>query len=178
MAKGKEGLQAERRRYEAAMDHLHRLTEELADYKIRVRRVEADAAATPGLRKEVQVLRAQVEEITGPALEAERDAHAKTKSDHEQKLMELSRVIGEAITRGADGSDRTLADFSLAHLEVLDRILPDHRKNTQESRSVRRMKVDHKMVNRALDSLSNEHLKKEGWSRVGGRFHNRGVDTD
>lgn len=49
MARGKEGMEALRRRYEAAMEHLDRLTEQLADEKIRRKEAEARAARLEGI---------------------------------------------------------------------------------------------------------------------------------
>jgi hypothetical protein len=57
MAKGKHAVLAANARYKAAIEHIDRLTSEMADMKVRMKVAEADAMAAPGLRKEVERLR-------------------------------------------------------------------------------------------------------------------------
>lgn len=60
MAKGKHAAAAARGRYESAVEHIDRLTTELAEAKLRARMVEREAAQVPALKSQIEALRADV----------------------------------------------------------------------------------------------------------------------
>lgn len=96
MARGKEALQAERARREAAMDHVRRLTDELVDYKLRTRRVEREAAATPGLRTRIAELTRQIEQADGPnaaALRREQERRRSESDEHQAAADSIRRLV-------------------------------------------------------------------------------------
>lgn len=62
MAKGKQAAKAANRRLEATQDHVDRLTEQLADQKMRARDAEARAVEADQLRERIRVLEAQIAE--------------------------------------------------------------------------------------------------------------------
>lgn len=61
MAKGKEAVAAARRRYEASIEHIDRLTSELTEAKVRAKMSETDAAKVPHLQQQLLELRQRLD---------------------------------------------------------------------------------------------------------------------
>lgn len=66
MARGKHAAHSARQRHEAAMEHLDRLTEQLADAKLRARQYEDAARRLPGLVAEIERLRSDRDAAVSP----------------------------------------------------------------------------------------------------------------
>lgn len=138
MAKGKEALQAERRKYEAALTHAQRLTDELVDYKLRTRACEADARRLPSLVAQIGHLQSLVDSNTSDEMERLRTAkdfeiHA-LKAEN-QKLREVFRTVIERA--GKEGQTPFYTDEEFDFLS--DRALVIEATNIPTNRSIRRM---------------------------------------
>lgn len=104
MAKGKEALQAERRKYEAALTHAQRLTDELVDYKLRTRACEADARRVPKLVAEIEHLNELVERGSSDELDrlrARKDAEIAEHFAENERLRTLFRTFMERLPDGS-----------------------------------------------------------------------------
>lgn len=101
MAKGKQAALAAQRRLEATQDHVDRLTDQLADAKLRARQFEKDAGKVPALLDEIARLRADVE--LGSSIEVRRLAQAlgEEKIKRVEHTDTLMSVIGEMSTEMA-----------------------------------------------------------------------------
>ena len=90
MARGKQAVAAARGRYESAVEHIDRLTTELADAKIRARLVEKQAARVPDLERRVAELTAQVGADTPKQLRIEIEAHERTRAAAEALRLDAA----------------------------------------------------------------------------------------
>lgn len=93
MARGKHAASAARGRYEAAVEHIDRLTTELADAKLRARLVERDAARAGELERENAELRRRLEAVTGPEIERLRANLEALKVERESDLDAIADAI-------------------------------------------------------------------------------------
>jgi hypothetical protein len=97
MARGKQAASAAIRRLEMAMEHIDRLTEQLAEAKIRVKSVEKEAARVPGMERELTELRGVVAGEHEHRLKAEvedlRDRLRLQAEEHEQDMATARRII-------------------------------------------------------------------------------------
>lgn len=111
MARGKHETQALRARYEALLAVVDDLTEKNAELKVRTRRVEADAAATPGLRQRVAGLERMILNDEFPKLNALRAEMEATISERDALLhwcgKQLSLLCRDML-KGAGLDDRVL----------------------------------------------------------------------
>lgn len=110
MAKGKQAAAAATRRLESAMQHIDRLTDQLADAKVRVKAVEKEAARVPGMEREMNDLRSIVAGTAEHRL-------ASQVNDLRDQLREATRRHEENITTARKVVARTLriADLKSRH---------------------------------------------------------------
>lgn len=98
MAKGKQAARAANRRLEATQDHVDRLTEQLAEAKMRARDAEARAAESDRLRARVGRLQREVDEGPSEAcLDKLRWWAEVSKADTERRkaaIRELTAYVG------------------------------------------------------------------------------------
>jgi hypothetical protein len=106
VTKGKHAASANKRRYEMAMEHIDRLTDDLANAKVRVKKVEAAANSVPALQERIEYLTNQIALGTSDELEhqrklyehriAELDADLVGTRDTANRLMlRVCEVMGE-----------------------------------------------------------------------------------
>lgn len=96
MAKGKEALSSARRRLAATEAHLDRLTDQLAEAKLRARLVEQSASRVPDLEHRIQVL---TDETAGPLAE-QRDRHEDEMADLMDRFGHLCELFAKFIDSG------------------------------------------------------------------------------
>ena len=99
MAKGKQAALAAQRRLEATQDHVDRLTEQLADAKMRARLVEGQAARLPAVEAELQKIRSQLESTTSSELEKCRAELADEREGRRQDVEDLREIIDDLCNR-------------------------------------------------------------------------------
>lgn len=177
--KGKEGLQAMRRQYEAAMEHLDRVTSEMADLKVRTKLTEVAAGRVPALEADNERLRRENKEITNHALEHERKAWAKEKADLEDALDRVAEILREAL----DAEDRFLQDhpetstfFNVSALCELDGLLGSKfTELSTMSRELRRSPLGN--ADDLMRNLKDQDLRELGLAKMGEKRF-RIVDRD
>lgn len=163
--RGKQGAESARRKAEMAMEHIDRLTEQLADEKVRRKQVEAAAARVPGLERQNRELLRMVEERTGPDLERERTSRATERARHEDHLNRLAEVIHRLSVKIEESGDV----MSVADHETIDNVLGDRYTNlTGMSRSERRSRL--LSGGKSMSRISDQDLKEAGLLRVGDHF--------
>lgn len=92
MAKGKQAALSVQRRYEAAVEHIDRLTTELVDAKQRARDLRDTAARVPAMEARMVELQRQVDAMESTGMAKLRAAHA---TDLSAISTELDRAIDE-----------------------------------------------------------------------------------
>lgn len=102
MAKGKHAVTAANRRYEAAVEHIDRITNELVEAKARARRHQRDAERVPGLEAEIERLHALCDANTSDQLERTRKAAEERVMDAKRDVLMLVEMLTRIIHR-ADG---------------------------------------------------------------------------
>lgn len=162
------------------MEHLERVTSEMADLKVRTKMTEVAAGRVPALEADNERLRRENKEITNHALEHERRAWAKEKADLEAALDRIAVILRDA----CDKEDRYIEDhpgtsafFNIAAICELDALLgPDfHKGSTRLSREVRRNSLG--STEQVMSGLSDQNLREMGLTRVGEKRF-RVVDRD
>ena len=153
MAKGKEAAQAANRRYEAAVEHIDRLTDELVQAKARARSVEAVARRTVALEGEVARLQHHIDERTSDLVARLRSDQENARAEHARVLDELAAIIVPLV----EHDEITLA--SLGRLEVL---LPVATSLNRDDR--RRLgQTDRRLA----DVLTTKELREMGLAKIG-----------
>lgn len=104
MAKGKEAAAAARRRYEAAIEHLDRVTSEVVELKLRTKACETDAARVPGLLKQIEHMQALIDTGSSDELERLRVVTDKRIAEAEATNDELRAFFARVMKRVA-GTD-------------------------------------------------------------------------
>lgn len=106
MAKGKHAAAAAIRRAEAAHEHIDRLTNQLAEAKMRARAIEAEANRVPSLVAEVARLQGLAEQATSDRLVYEQEQaqrrEAKLTEQRDAAIRGLADVIGRVIEQDPD----------------------------------------------------------------------------
>ena len=90
MAKGKQAALSVQRRYEAAVEHIDRLTTELVDAKQRARDLRDTAARVPAMEARMVELQRQVDAMESTGM-------AKLRADHATDLSAISTELDRAI---------------------------------------------------------------------------------
>ncbi len=98
MARGKQAAKAANRRLEATQDHVDRLTDQLAEAKLRARQCEKAAGQVPGLLDEIARLRADVQSGSSAEVRRLADAVRAEKRKRVEHVDTLMSVIGEITT--------------------------------------------------------------------------------
>lgn len=146
MARGKHAARAATQRYEAANEHIDRLTGNLVDAKARARDNEAAARRLPQVEAELNRLREQVAlesydavraaEDRLEAMRVERDAIALRLAETTEKHSEFMRKIREAWPSGIAGFNEFLeATFSF---QVVDGTISRYVSDDQARRRIAR----------------------------------------
>lgn len=91
--KGKMGVENARRRLETANEHIDRLTDQLAEAKLRARQVEAEARRVPALVREAAALRLQSERVTSPVMERLQVSHDAEIEEWKKRLTEALEML-------------------------------------------------------------------------------------
>lgn len=109
MAKGKHAVTAANRRYEAAVEHIDRITNELVEAKARARRHQRDAERVPGLEAEIARLHALCDANTSDQLERTRAAAEDRVTDAKRDILMLVEMLTRIIHRADDQGVRVLS---------------------------------------------------------------------
>lgn len=126
MAKGKQASKAANRRLEATRDHVDRLTEQLAEAKIRARDAEKRAAEADLLRQRVRELERRIDDgPTEAILDKLRWWDTISKQDRQRRSAALKELI--AWFNGPGGSPGRLTSqlTPMERFEVLCGVLPN-----------------------------------------------------
>jgi hypothetical protein len=92
MARGKEALDAARRRYEAAMEHIDRLTDDLANEKLRRKEAELRAARFEGLDHMTKVVELRNDQLLGDAITKIHQWRTVALADRKRRLKAIQEV--------------------------------------------------------------------------------------
>jgi hypothetical protein len=92
MARGKEAVQATNRRLEAAMEHIDRLTSQLADYKVRMRAAEERAARFEGTDQMNKAMELRNDELLAAAVDKLRWWQKVAKEDHRRRQAAWNEI--------------------------------------------------------------------------------------
>lgn len=146
MAKGKQAAAAANKRYEAAIEHIDRLTTELVEAKERARRNQADAERLGPALVEVERLRAQVAAGTSDELESVRRSMEQRESEAQDRFDALVDVL-QSIVRGAyetlpPGTPFIPAEAMTACADLRIDPVPDMARN----RAVRRARLNGRTI--------------------------------
>lgn len=138
MAKGKQAALAAQRRYEAAVEHINRLTDELVDAKRRARDFEDAAVRLPSVLEEVARLRRQNAEGSSDALERTQ-ARA---SEREAELLGRLRDLGQLMLATLDRHDARMSMDDYARVVSLTgcdmtELQPEHFHSRNHRRNTR-----------------------------------------
>lgn len=99
MAKGKQAAKAANRRLHATQDHVDRLTDQLAEAKIRARTAEAASREADLLRDRVRRLEAEVESGPDEAMRAKLGAWNKEWKEDEARRRRAAKELLDHLTR-------------------------------------------------------------------------------
>lgn len=103
MARGKEAAKAANRRYETALEHIDRLTDELATAKVRYRDAERDAERLPVALAAVDRLSEQVAAGTSDEIQRLTRMLDSIRAEH-QAEMELYRELVRELASGIEAT--------------------------------------------------------------------------
>jgi hypothetical protein len=119
VARGKEAAQAARRKYEAAIDHIDRLSETTAEAKLKARIYEADSHRLPGVEAELKRLRELQALTTSDKLEKIKADYEKRLADGEDRFVRMSVLLRELILQSNDKEELSLKPSEWGELRDL-----------------------------------------------------------
>lgn len=137
MAKGKEALKSANRRYEAAVEHIDRLTDELAEAKARARLFEREATRAKVLDAEMGRLKEQLDAGTNDRLEQLQAHHNERSADYERRIEGLAVLLGSVMDRAGDAASLTVEEWS-QFIEFFGHDLTEWNPETFHNRNHRR----------------------------------------
>lgn len=97
MAKGKHAARAQRRANDAAISHIDRLAEQVAEAKYIAKTHKYAALRVPALEEEISSLRQQVQDVCSAEVRSLRQEVIDVREEYEDRMIELAVIFFEAI---------------------------------------------------------------------------------